>query len=139
MELACKLAVPLRSGFGELILKVRSFTKHDSWGYLTDETLQAGSGKMDEFSSGKGASLETNKNLSSDYDDESILGVLTVEESHLVRDQFSNDENHMAELEAELEAELDRLTGNNLVNLHTHLLLLQSLYFIYVSVCIISD
>jgi len=118
---------------------VRSFTKHNSWGYLTDETLQAGSGKMDEFSSRKGASLETNKNLSSDYDDESVLGVLTVEESHLVRDQFSNDENHMAELEAELEAELDRLTGNNLVNLHTHLLLLQSLHFIYVSVCIISD
>ncbi len=94
---------------------------------------------MDEFSSRKGASLETNKNLSSDYDDESVLGVLTVEESHLVRDQFSNDENHMAELEAELEAELDRLTGNNLVNLHTHLLLLQSLHFIYVSVCIIPD
>ncbi|KAH9562211.1 hypothetical protein CY35_05G060400 [Sphagnum magellanicum] len=80
------------------------------------QLFMAGSGKMDEFSSGKGASLETNKNLSSDYDDESILGVLTVEESHLVRDQFSNDENHMAELEAELEAELDRLTGNNLVH-----------------------
>ncbi len=118
---------------------MRSFTKHNSWGYLTDETLQAGSGKMDEFSSRKGASLETNKNLSSDYDEESVLGVLTVEESYLIKDQFSNDKNHMAELEAELEAELDRLTGNNLVNLHAHLLLLQSLYFIYVTVCIISD